>query len=88
MDNCNEIVTPIETNVKLIKKVEKSIVSISYWCGDKVDRKGTFGFLFQFFNPPISWWSNKQSVVTLSSCEAKYSCFTSILLNSIVRNNI
>ncbi|RDX61729.1 hypothetical protein CR513_60016, partial [Mucuna pruriens] len=88
MDNCNEIVTPIETNVKLIKKVEKSIVFISYWCGDKVDRKGTFDSLFQFLNAPISWWSNKQSVVALSSCVAEYSCFTSILLNSIFRNNI
>ncbi|RDX90760.1 hypothetical protein CR513_27346, partial [Mucuna pruriens] len=109
MENFNETITPIETNVKLIKKeVEKSIiVDISFGIGlvgwimsdsrvshivaakhkklkDKADKKRIFDSLFQFLNASISWWSNNQSVVTLSSCEAKYSCFTSILSNSIL----
>ncbi|RDX60905.1 Copia protein, partial [Mucuna pruriens] len=42
------------------------------WCGDKVERKNTYGYLFKYLDAPISWCSKKQSVVALSSCEAEY----------------
>lgn len=42
------------------------------WCGDKVDRKSTFGYLYWFLNASISWCSKNQSVVALSSCEVEY----------------
>ncbi|RDX77426.1 Copia protein, partial [Mucuna pruriens] len=46
--------------------------SDSDWCGDKVERKSTSGYLFKYLDAPISWCSKKQSVVALSSCEAEY----------------
>ncbi|MCI48121.1 hypothetical protein A2U01_0069364, partial [Trifolium medium] len=42
------------------------------WCGDKVDRRSTSGYLFKFQNAPVSWCYKKQSVIALSSCEAEY----------------
>ncbi|XP_047147225.1 secreted RxLR effector protein 161-like [Vigna umbellata] len=42
----------------------------SDWCGDKVDRKSTFDYLFKYMGAPISWCSKKQNVVALSTCEA------------------
>lgn len=46
--------------------------SDSDWCGDKLDRRSTTGYVFQFQGAPISWISKKQPVVALSSCEAEY----------------
>ncbi|XP_057443809.1 uncharacterized mitochondrial protein AtMg00810-like [Lotus japonicus] len=46
--------------------------SDSDWCGDKLDRRSTTGYLFMFQGAPISWVSKKQPVVALSSCEAEY----------------
>ncbi|XP_050885293.1 secreted RxLR effector protein 161-like [Lathyrus oleraceus] len=46
--------------------------SNSDWCDDRVDRRSTSGYLFKFMGSLISWCSKKQSVVTLSTCEAKY----------------
>ncbi|KAK2402146.1 putative mitochondrial protein [Trifolium repens] len=42
------------------------------WCGDKIERKSTSGYLFKFQGAPVSWCSKKQSVIALSSCEAEY----------------
>jgi len=44
----------------------------SDWCGDKVERMSTYGYLFRYLDAPISWCSKKQKVVALSSCEAEY----------------
>ncbi|XP_050876043.1 secreted RxLR effector protein 161-like [Lathyrus oleraceus] len=40
------------------------------WCGDRVDRRSTSGYLFKFMRSPISWCFKKQSVVALSTYEA------------------
>lgn len=40
--------------------------------GDVDDRKSTTGALFCLEEAPVSWQSQKQQVVALSSCEAKY----------------
>ncbi|CAJ2634633.1 unnamed protein product [Trifolium pratense] len=53
-------------------KLELNGFSDADWCGDKVDRRSTSGYLFKFQNAPISWCSKKQSVIALSSCEAEY----------------
>ena len=42
------------------------------WCGDLIDRKSTMGQVFLLSGSPISWNSKKQSMVALSTCEAKY----------------
>ncbi|GAU36409.1 hypothetical protein TSUD_38770 [Trifolium subterraneum] len=42
------------------------------WCGDHVDRRSTTGYIFKFLDAPISWYSKKQPVIALSSCEAEY----------------
>lgn len=44
----------------------------SDYAGDKLDRKSTSGFIFMMGNSPISWGSNKQPMVALSSTEAEY----------------
>ncbi|XP_050920439.1 secreted RxLR effector protein 161-like [Lathyrus oleraceus] len=46
--------------------------SDSDWCGDKVDKRSTSGYLFKYLGGPISSFSKKQSIVTLSTCEAGY----------------
>jgi hypothetical protein len=46
--------------------------SNSDWCGDKMDRRSTFGYLFKFNDAAISWCTKKQPVTALSSCEAEY----------------
>lgn len=44
----------------------------SDFAGDVNDRKSTDGVIYFIDDGPISWQSNKQKVVALSSCEAKY----------------
>lgn len=46
--------------------------SDSDMAGDISDRKSTTGVLFKLGNNLISWQSQKQKVVALSSCEAEY----------------
>jgi hypothetical protein len=40
--------------------------------GDVDDRKSTPGVIFYLNSSPVSWTSQKQKVVALSSCEAEY----------------
>jgi hypothetical protein len=40
--------------------------------GDIDDRKSTSGMLFMIGRKPVTWQSQKQKVVALSSCEAEY----------------
>lgn len=42
------------------------------WCGDKQDSKSTPGYLFKFYYAQISWYSKKQPVVALPTCESEY----------------
>ena len=42
------------------------------WCGDTNDRKCTSGYVFFMGNTSFTWLSKKQSIMTLSTCEAKY----------------
>ena len=42
------------------------------WCGDKVERRSTSGYVFLLYGAPISWNSKKKFVVALSTCEAEY----------------
>ncbi|GAU24779.1 hypothetical protein TSUD_356080 [Trifolium subterraneum] len=53
-------------------KIEIVWFSEADWCGDKVDRRSTSGYVFKFQSAPVSWCSKKQSVIALSSCEAEY----------------
>ena len=46
--------------------------SDSDWGGDIDDRKSTSGFLFCIGETAFTWSSKKQSIVTLSTCEAEY----------------
>ena len=42
------------------------------WAGDVNDRKSTSGYVFMLGGAPVSWRSNKQSCVALSTAEAEY----------------
>ena len=44
----------------------------SDWAGDLDDRKSTAGYVFTLGSGPITWSCKKQSVISLSSVEAKY----------------
>jgi len=46
--------------------------SDSDYAGDIDDRKSTSGMLFCLGDSPVTWHSNKQKVVALSTCEAEY----------------
>ena len=42
------------------------------WAGDKTDRRSTSGYCFKIGSGLVSWRSNKQSCVALSTAEAEY----------------
>ena len=42
------------------------------WGGDVIGRKSTSVYYFSFGRSPISWASQLQKIVALSSCEAEY----------------
>ena len=44
----------------------------SDWCGDVDDRKSTTGYMFFMGDTAFTWYSNKQPIVSLSTCEAEY----------------
>ena len=44
----------------------------SDWAGDTSTCRSTSGYLFLGAGAPIAWGSNKQPIVTLSTCEAEY----------------
>jgi len=46
--------------------------SNSDWCGDRMDKRSTSGYLFKFNDATISWCTKKQPGTALSSCEAEY----------------
>ena len=49
----------------------------SDWARDMDDRKSTTGFVFYMGDTTFTWTSKKQSIVTLSTCEAEYIVATS-----------
>ncbi|KAH9706546.1 hypothetical protein KPL70_012251 [Citrus sinensis] len=57
--------------------------SNSDWGGDVDDRKSTTGFVFFVGDTAFTWMSNKQPIVTLSTCEAEYVAATSSVCHAI-----
>ncbi|KAD0118111.1 hypothetical protein E3N88_44764 [Mikania micrantha] len=55
----------------------------SSYSADQEDGKGTTGVVFYFNNRPITWLSQKQLIVALSSCEAKLMAATSAACQAI-----
>ncbi|KAK2993848.1 hypothetical protein RJ640_027325 [Escallonia rubra] len=55
----------------------------SDWARDVDDRKSTTGFVFYFGKATFTWTSKKQSIVTLSTCEAEYVAATSTVCHAI-----
>jgi hypothetical protein len=51
--------------------------SNSDWAGDRDDRKSTTGYLFLLGSTPITWRSQKQPCIALSSTEAEYVALSS-----------
>ncbi|MCO5601027.1 hypothetical protein L7F22_055144 [Adiantum nelumboides] len=46
------------------------------WASDLTTRKSTGGYVFKLAGGPISWKSKRQSMVSMSSCEAEYKAAT------------
>ena len=69
-------VNGIEDYILLYKRGESNAELIGYinsdFEGDCNDQKSTSGHIFFFEGMAVSWSSQKQSIVTLSSCEAEY----------------
>lgn len=63
-------------NLRLMYKRENDLTTIRYsdsdHVGDVADQKSTTDIFFFHRQNLISWTSQKQKIVTLSSCEAKY----------------
>ena len=57
--------------------------SDSDFAGDCHDRKSTSGYIFFYAGMAVSWSSQKQSIVALSSCEAEYIAATSATCQAI-----
>jgi len=55
----------------------------SDYVGDIDDKKSTSGFIFFMGGCAFSWSSNKQSIVTLSTCESEYVAATSCTCHAI-----
>ena len=57
--------------------------SDSDWGGDLDDRKSTTGFVFFMGNTAFTWFSKKQPIVTLSTCETEYVAASSCVCHAI-----
>ncbi|KAJ9549139.1 hypothetical protein OSB04_021682 [Centaurea solstitialis] len=55
---------------------------------DRDDVKGTTGTVFYFSNNPISWLSQKQRTMALSSCEAKFMTATAAACQAVWLKNL
>ena len=53
------------------------------WGGDSDDHKSTSGFLFQFGGTVVTWHSQKQSCVALSTAEAEYMALASTAQDAV-----
>jgi hypothetical protein len=62
--------------------------SDSDWCGDRLDRKSTSGYLFKFNGAAISWCTKKQPVTALSSCEDEYIAGTFAACQAVWLDNV
>ncbi|KAE8681376.1 hypothetical protein F3Y22_tig00111330pilonHSYRG00435 [Hibiscus syriacus] len=62
--------------------------SDSDWGGDIDNRRSTTGFVFFMGDTAFTWMSKKQSIVTLSTCEAEYVTATSCICHAIWLRNL
>jgi hypothetical protein len=69
-------------------EAELEVYSNSDWCGDRMDRRSTYGYLFKINGAAISWCTKKQPVTTLSSCEAEYIAGTFAACQAIWLDNV
>ena len=69
------------THYGILYSRNKSTICVGYsdsdWAGDVNDRKSTSGYLFQVSGGAVTWKSNKQSCVALSTAEAEYVALSS-----------
>uniref|UniRef100_A0ACD5Y6T1 Uncharacterized protein n=1 Tax=Avena sativa TaxID=4498 RepID=A0ACD5Y6T1_AVESA len=65
------------------RNMQLSGFSDSDMAGDVDDRKSTTGVIFYLGSSPVSWLSQKQKVVALSSCEAEYIAATTAACQGI-----
>lgn len=57
------------------------------WAGAK-DRHSISGYVFEMAGGPISWKSQKQSTIALSTCEAEYICISVAVQEAVWYHNL
>ena len=64
----------VDFGICYIRDGESDVMGFSDadWAGDLADRKSTSGYIFMYGGGPVSWRSQKQGCVALSSAEAEY----------------
>ncbi|KAK9685714.1 hypothetical protein QE152_g37721, partial [Popillia japonica] len=73
-ENWNDKFNNFMAEEGFIRKEDRPLLGFTDadWAGDKNDRKSTSGYLMQVYGCTVSWCSNKQQCVSLSSTEAEY----------------
>ena len=83
-------VKEIEDYRLFYKKGKSNAELIGYinsdFLGDCSDRKSTSGHIFFFVGMAVSWSSQKESIVTLSSCEVEYIAATTATWQAVWMN--
>ncbi|XP_043862632.1 secreted RxLR effector protein 161-like [Drosophila santomea] len=58
------------------------------WAGDRLDRKSYTGYIYLLAGGPVSWRSEKQRSVALSSTEAEYMALSAAFKEAIVMRRL
>jgi hypothetical protein len=82
---CRYLKGTIDTSLKYEKTDTNTVVaySDSDWAGDHDDRRSTSGSVFIMAGGAISWNSQKQSTVALSTAEAEYIALSSAVQEAL-----
>ena len=81
MENCRDFSSLVTRWFDIYQQDE-------YWAADIIDRKSFTGVALFLGNSLISWTAKKQSVVSLSSCEAEYIAAAEAVKNILATRSI
>nr|GEW90532.1 ribonuclease H-like domain, reverse transcriptase, RNA-dependent DNA polymerase [Tanacetum cinerariifolium] len=99
MIDCNETWIPMDPGIRLTKITERTMdygITYKHNGGNKIhgysdssygvntqEGKGTTGIIFYYGESPISWSTQKQATVALSSCESEFITTTAVATQAL-----